>query len=54
MGQDQNEFAVEYQYIASTDADERLAEAYDLILDLILSELAKQDQNGEPCSTPSA
>ena len=53
MGQEHNDFAIEYQYIASPDAEERLAEAYDLILGLILDELQGQAKDGEPCSTPS-
>ena len=53
MGQDEQEFSVEYVFVASPDAEERLAQAYDLILGLILDELPGQGKDGEPCSTPS-
>jgi len=39
------EFLLEYQYSPSPDAEERLAEAWDLILALILEDFEKE-QNG--------
>jgi len=53
MEQDEKNFNLEYQYIASQDAEERLAEAYDLILELVLKEILALPQDGERCSTPS-
>ncbi len=37
MGTEQQGFTVEYVYTPAADAEERLARAYDLILDLMLS-----------------
>jgi hypothetical protein len=51
---DESEFIIEYSFEASADAEERLAEAYDLILVLILKELQPENKDGETCSTPSA
>jgi hypothetical protein len=47
-----NQFPVEYVFQPSADADERLAEAYDLILALLLEEL-QNPSDAEKCSTPS-
>jgi hypothetical protein len=47
------DFLFEYQYKPSQDAEERLAQAWDLILALILedlkSELQKPESEGDPC-----
>lgn len=53
MGQYETEISLEYEYLSSPDAEERLAEAHDFILGLILKELEISSQDGEPCSTPS-
>lgn len=53
MSNDKIEFSLEYEYRTSLDAEERLAEAYDLVISLILEELENSNQDGERCSTPS-
>jgi hypothetical protein len=42
-----SDFLFEYQYTPLPDAEERLAQAYDLILSLILEDI-KVDQQPEP------
>ncbi len=54
MQTNDRDFPVEYIFEASADAEERLAEAYDLVLALILEELQTKKPDGEECSTPSA
>jgi hypothetical protein len=52
MDKKRQEFSLEYQYAPSPDAEEMLAQAWDVILDLLLEdvqkELEKQSQ-GETC-----
>ncbi|MCW5887749.1 MAG: hypothetical protein KIT07_06460 [Anaerolineales bacterium] len=43
----ENEFPVEYVFQPSADAKERLAEAFDLILALILEELQNKPPDGQ-------
>lgn len=38
MSNETNDFSFEYEYIPSPDAEERLAEAWDIILALILED----------------
>ena len=42
-----SEFSIEYQFTTLPDAEERLAQAFDLILVLILEDL-KSEQQPEP------
>jgi hypothetical protein len=44
---DNPDFVFEYQYTPSPDAEERLAQAFDLILALILEDI-KTEQQPEP------
>ncbi len=46
-----DEFLLEYQYAPAPDAEERLAEAWEIILALILRDLEDEQSNseGEPC-----
>jgi len=48
---DNPDFLFEYQYTPSPDAEERLAQAWDLILTLIIEDL-KSEQLPEPESEP--
>ena len=48
------DFVFEYEYSPSPDADERLAQALDLILDLLLDDILNEQKektpvDGEPC-----
>ncbi len=46
------EFLLEYQYSPASDAEERLAEAWELILALILEDLQNEQEassEAEPC-----
>lgn len=54
-----NDFSFEYEYIPSRDAEERLAEAWEIILALILEDYEREIREAEileakPCSTQSA
>ena len=46
-----DEFLLEYQYSPAPDAEERLAEAWEIILALLLQDLEDEQDNseGEPC-----
>lgn len=46
-GAEQDKFAVEFVYTPASDAEERLAESYDLILALILKEPQTNNKDGE-------
>ena len=48
-----DEFAIEFVFTPASDTNERLSDAYDLILSLILQELQPEKKDGEECSTPS-
>ncbi len=46
------DFVLEYEYAPAPDAEERLAEAWEIILALILQDLEDEQQansEGEPC-----
>ncbi len=45
------DFVLEYEYAPTPDAEERLAEAWEIILALILQDLEDEQSNseGEPC-----
>ncbi len=45
------DFVLEYEYAPARDAEERLAEAWEIILALILQDLEDEQSNseGEPC-----
>ncbi len=45
------DFLLEYQYSPAPDAEERLAEAWEIILALIVQDLEDEQANseGEPC-----
>ena len=52
MSSEPDEFLLDYQYAPAPEAEERMAEAWELILALILEDLEdKQETNseGEPC-----
>jgi len=43
-----SDFVFEYQFIPSPDAEERLAQAWDLILTLILEDIKAEQNQPEP------
>ena len=54
-----NDFSFEYKYMPSPDAEERLAEAWDIIFALILEDYENdireaKELEAKPCSTQSA
>ena len=58
---DHNDFTFEYEYIPSPDAEERLAQFWDIIFALILEDIQneqrgeKETLESEPCSnTPTS
>ncbi len=46
-----DDFLLEYQYIPAPDAEERLAEAWEIILALLFQDLENEQatSEGEPC-----
>lgn len=45
MTKEQNEFTIEYAFSPSVEAEDRLARAYDLILDLVIAELQNPEED---------
>lgn len=50
MTDEKQNFLIEYSFTPSPDAEAQLAQAYEVILNLILDELEKElEQTGETC-----
>lgn len=49
MGKSIKEFTLEYQFTPAPDAEQRLQQAYELILALILEDLQQEQNEGEIC-----
>ena len=50
MSNETNDFSFEYEYLPSRDAEEKLAEAWDIILALILEDYENEKQaESESC-----
>jgi hypothetical protein len=59
MSNADNDFSFEYEYVPSRDVEERLAQAWEIILALILEDYENDIREAEileakPCSTQSA